>query len=529
MQSFLRSGSPLTATLPLPVGSRCTLALEQEGAGEVALGQEEEVATTSGQDDQESSTSCQLEHHLPVFPREQESEELQLQLVLETSGSEGATPPPGQVGELEDIIRESPVKESLSDIFNQVVEEMEVDTRRLSDLWPREEEEHATPVPAETLVTGSPAPARRKSKQGTGGDRSDAVQPGARMARKSGGDKIKSSVVAKQLVSATTENAGPSVEVRNPPEARTARDAVIEMLERSPHSLCCPRVSTFSGARRRRKSSRAASTDSPNSTSPMRSLTSSGRSSVSPAKTLPPPAPGSSSSQVLEADPSGSPDSLTTPRLPTLSPAASVASSSGFSAAVKAKAPESKAYRSLYTMTEERAVVDYLLRHGGYAQRGGNTVWRAMERQGVCSGRSWQSLKSRFDKHIVSNLAKLGVTKSELVAADKKREEAAQTRGGEDNPDYRASYSRQEDQAIVAFIAGNRRYGDVGGRELWKLMEERGVVKGRSWQSLKERFRKTILKKIRSYELTGEQLRGFTGSREGPKQRRMVDRRPETD
>ena len=206
-----------------------------------------------------------------------------------------------------------------------------------------------------------------------------------------------------------------------------------------------------------------------------------------------------------------------------------MASSSGFSVAVKAKAPESKAHRSLYTMAEERAVLDYLLRHGGYANRGGNTVWRAMERQGVCSGRSWQSVKSRFAKHIVTNLARFGVTKSELVAADKKREEAAETRGEGEDSGYRARYRRQEDQAIVAFIAGNRRYGDVGGRQLWKLMEERGVVKGRSWQSLKERFRKTILKKIRSYELTGEQLRGFTGSREGPKQRRMVDRRPETE
>ena len=72
------------------------------------------------------------------------------------------------------------------------------------------------------------------------------------------------------------------------------------------------------------------------------------------------------------------------------------------------------------------------------------------------------------------------------------------------------SYTKAEDLAILGFIADNRRFGDVGGVEMWKLMEEREVVVGRSWQSMKERFRKKIVNNIKSYNLSKEQLKGFT-------------------
>ena len=42
-----------------------------------------------------------------------------------------------------------------------------------------------------------------------------------------------------------------------------------------------------------------------------------------------------------------------------------------------------------------------------------------------------------------------------------------------------------------------------------KLMETRGVLTGRSWHSMKERFRKVIMKKIRSYGLSEETVQRF--------------------
>ena len=43
----------------------------------------------------------------------------------------------------------------------------------------------------------------------------------------------------------------------------------------------------------------------------------------------------------------------------------------------------------------------------------------------------------------------------------------------------------------------------------FKMMEQRAVLSGRSWGSLKERFRKVILKKIRTYGLSEENVRKF--------------------
>ena len=51
----------------------------------------------------------------------------------------------------------------------------------------------------------------------------------------------------------------------------------------------------------------------------------------------------------------------------------------------------------------------------------------------------------------------------------------------------------------------NRRCEDIGGITLWQLMEERGVVEGRSWQSLKERFKKSIVKRLDLFELDEQQ------------------------
>ena len=61
-------------------------------------------------------------------------------------------------------------------------------------------------------------------------------------------------------------------------------------------------------------------------------------------------------------------------------------------------------------------------------------------------------------------------------------------------------------QKILGFILDNGRSADTGGVSLWQLMEYREVVEGRTWQSMKERFRKSILKRIDSFtSLTADQ------------------------
>ena len=65
----------------------------------------------------------------------------------------------------------------------------------------------------------------------------------------------------------------------------------------------------------------------------------------------------------------------------------------------------------------------------------------------------------------------------------------------------RRSYSKEEDVKILNFIIKNKRFSDIRGNELWKVIEARHLLEDRSWQSMKERFRKIILPKISQYDL----------------------------
>ena len=127
---------------------------------------------------------------------------------------------------------------------------------------------------------------------------------------------------------------------------------------------------------------------------------------------------------------------------------------------------------------------------------------------GICPDRSWQSMKERFEKKIMTNLAKFNVTRSQLIKADEENKAKGVAGKGatEETAPSRRPYSRSDDEAILKHILKNEDYSRVGGRQLWVEMEQLEVVGGRSWQSLKEHFRKVIMRNIRSYRfLTKEQ------------------------
>jgi len=215
-------------------------------------------------------------------------------------------------------------------------------------------------------------------------------------------------------------------------------------------------------------------------------------------------------------------------------------------------------HRCSYTSTEEAAVVRYLLERGGFSQKGGRDLWKKMEEAWVVPGRTWQSLKERFLKHIIKKLPIYNASVNMLVEADRiasrrkvtsppvvtgiKRARTVSVKplsvpepGHHPSDDmiddnmsivsrsstlsiapssvstvaaarseFNSPYNEHEDLLIINHILDNRRQNDVGGNVLWKAMERRKVLKGRSWQSMKERYRKVILKKIsqgRGYEV----------------------------
>ena len=174
-------------------------------------------------------------------------------------------------------------------------------------------------------------------------------------------------------------------------------------------------------------------------------------------------------------------------------------------------------YRTPFTRGEEEDIVKYFLDHGGFSIRGGNTVWKKMEDEWVCPGRTWHSLRERFEKHIKPHLNKFGSSKSDLLKADQHHNISKQNAGSK-NCNF---YSKEEDLKIISFIVDNKRFLCVGGNKLWKIMEERAILDGRSWQSMKERFRKVISPKINQYKLDKIIVENFVKGNRSKKEKRL--------
>ena len=159
-----------------------------------------------------------------------------------------------------------------------------------------------------------------------------------------------------------------------------------------------------------------------------------------------------------------------------------------------------------------------------------------MESAGICPDRSWQSMKERFNKKILTNLARFKVTRTKLIKADEDKAKALTGVSGkgvtEQTGSSRRPYSRSDDKAILNHLVNNQEYARVGGRQLWVEMEGLGVVSGRSWQSLKEHFRRSIMPNIRSFRFLTKQQRSSLEAREIVKEadeEKVAELSPEKD
>ena len=112
-------------------------------------------------------------------------------------------------------------------------------------------------------------------------------------------------------------------------------------------------------------------------------------------------------------------------------------------------------------------------------------------------------MKERFKKKILTNLAKFKVTRAQLKEADNNQEKEDKR----DKSSSRVPYTRSDDEAILKYILTHKEYSRVGSKMLWVEMEEKEVVAGRTWQSLKEHFKKKIMGNIRTFKFLTEEQR----------------------
>ena len=81
-------------------------------------------------------------------------------------------------------------------------------------------------------------------------------------------------------------------------------------------------------------------------------------------------------------------------------------------------------------------------------------------------------------------------------------------------------YTREEDQKILGYILEGHYSRNVKGRALWSMMEKAGLLPGRTWQSMRERFMKSILRRLHSFSCIGEEGREQLKSAAAPGKKR---------
>lgn len=62
---------------------------------------------------------------------------------------------------------------------------------------------------------------------------------------------------------------------------------------------------------------------------------------------------------------------------------------------------------------------------------------------------------------------------------------------------YKRPYEIEEEYAILKFIVANKAYLALRGTDIWKKLEEDKIT-DRTWQSMKEHFRMTMIDKLNS-------------------------------
>ena len=65
-------------------------------------------------------------------------------------------------------------------------------------------------------------------------------------------------------------------------------------------------------------------------------------------------------------------------------------------------------------------------------------------------------------------------------------------------------YTVEEDLSMIAFVLKHNMVDRMKGRAVWKMAADEQLCSGRTWESMKVRFRKEILPKIDQYDLNQE-------------------------
>ncbi|KAK9497048.1 hypothetical protein O3M35_004432 [Rhynocoris fuscipes] len=73
------------------------------------------------------------------------------------------------------------------------------------------------------------------------------------------------------------------------------------------------------------------------------------------------------------------------------------------------------------------------------------------------------------------------------------------TSRNKDHKHTRKFYTKEEKQAILSYIVSENAYHMVGGTKLWKKMERKNICPRRTWMSLSNHFKRSLVKELKNY------------------------------
>ncbi|KAK7863314.1 hypothetical protein R5R35_004383 [Gryllus longicercus] len=156
----------------------------------------------------------------------------------------------------------------------------------------------------------------------------------------------------------------------------------------------------------------------------------------------------------------------------------------------------------LYCDAERNLIIRYIVEKKLFPFLKGNTIWKQMEKERICC-RSWQSMKTQFHKYIYPHLDDFDISDTDrcYFALSMTRSPFKKSvgflspgqRGWRKNGKF---YTFVEDAIILYYILEKERYGFANGNTLWQRMESKHVVPGRSWHSMKSRYKNFLSKYI---------------------------------
>lgn len=168
------------------------------------------------------------------------------------------------------------------------------------------------------------------------------------------------------------------------------------------------------------------------------------------------------------------------------------------------------ALRKPYELSEELAIINYIVERNLFLSLKGNIMWKEMEDHRICD-RTWQSLRSHFLKHIFPSIDKYSLSNSAVLKFihSMERQYCAQPDVGLPHQMGKRKmvnfYTLKEDYYILRYILSKKRYMKTRGNIVWLDMCSDEIIPNRSWQSLKSRFF-TILPHLSRYKLKEEEI-----------------------